>query len=232
MLLPRPMEASAIIVAGGSGSRFGTKKQFINLGGVPILRKTALCFDSHPFITHIVIVVPAEDIDHVGKILVGLNTPLEVTAGGATRQESVYNGLQVATSADVVLIHDGVRPLVSQSLISRVLAGIGDNDACIPGIAAADTLKKVEGQFVVKTIPREHVYQIQTPQAFNRASILKAHTLARSHNIGNFTDDSALIENSGGKVGLVSGDPFNIKITLKEDIYIAEAILRCHTESD
>jgi 2-C-methyl-D-erythritol 4-phosphate cytidylyltransferase len=226
------MGASAIIVAGGSGARFGTKKQFINLGGVPILRRTALCFDSHPFIEHIVIVVPAEDIEHVTQILVGLPTPLDVTAGGATRQESVYNGLQVATSADVVLIHDGVRPLVSLSLISRVLAGIGDLDACIPGIAVADTLKEAQGQVVVKTIPRDNVYQIQTPQAFKRAGILEAHTSARNHNIGNFTDDSALIENAGGKVGLVSGDPFNIKITLKEDIYIAEAILRCHTESD
>ena len=226
------MAASAIIVAGGSGARFGTKKQFFNLGGIPVLRRTALCFDSHPLITHIVIVVPAEDLEQVTQILHGLITPLAITAGGATRQESVYNGLQVASSDDVVLIHDGVRPLVSQSLISRVLGGIGVLDACIPGIAAADTLKEVEGQFVIKTIPREHVFQVQTPQAFKRTSIFEAHTFARNHNIGNLTDDSALIENAGGKVGLVSGDPFNIKITLKEDIYIAEAILRCHTESD
>jgi len=226
------MEADAIIVAGGSGVRFGTKKQFMNMGGVPVIRRTVLCFDSHPFVTHIVVVVPAEDIEQVKEILRGLSTPLDITAGGATRQESVYNGLQIATSADVILIHDGVRPLVSQSLISRVFAGITDLDACIPGIAMPDTLKKADGQSVVKTISRDNVYQIQTPQAFKRKGLLEAHTQARDHNIGNLTDDSSLIENAGGKVGLVSGDPFNIKITLKEDIYIAEAILKCHAESD
>lgn len=226
------MAASAIIVAGGSGTRFGTKKQFIHLGTVPVLRRTVLCFDSHPLITYIVIVVPEEDIGHVTNILHGMTTPLSVTAGGATRQESVWNGLQVATESDVVLIHDGVRPLVSQSLVSRVLAGIGDLDACIPGIPVADTLKEAEGSFVARTISRENVYQVQTPQAFRKSSIVEAHALARDRSIGNLTDDSALIENAGGKVGLVPGDPFNIKITLKEDIYIAEAILRCRSESD
>lgn len=226
------MAASAIIVAGGSGLRFGWKKQFISLGGIPVLRRTVRCFDSHPLITHIIVVAPLTDIEQVKKLLHGLKTPIDITAGGTTRQESVWNGLQIETSTDLVLIHDGVRPLVSEALISRVIKGIEDFDACIPGIAVSDTIKEADGQFVSRTIPRNTLYQAQTPQAFKRSGILQAHRSAKTCGPGQATDDSALIENAGGKVRLVSGDPFNIKITLKEDISIAEAILQCHTESD
>ena len=226
------MAASAIIVAGGSGLRFGWKKQFISLGGIPVLGRTVRCFDSHPLITHIIVVVPLTDIEQVKEILHGMKTPLDITAGGTTRQESVYNGLQVETSTEIILIHDGVRPLVSEALISRVIAGIEDFDACIPGIAVSDTIKESDRGFVSRTVPRDTLYQAQTPQAFKRSGILQAHKSARTTGTGQVTDDSSLIENAGGKVRLVSGDPFNIKITLKEDISIAEAILQCHTESD
>ncbi len=225
------MAASALIVAGGSGLRFGRKKQFIRLGGVPVLRRTTDCFDVHPSITNIVVVVPEEDLSDVGDILDGITTPLTVTAGGATRQESVWNGLQVLAPCELVLIHDGVRPLVTGEIISRVIDGIEGLDACIPGLALADTIKEVEGTLVTRTIPRDHVYQVQTPQAFRTERILEAHARARDNRLVRFTDDSALIEEAGGKVGLVPGDPFNIKITLKEDLSIAEALLRCRTES-
>lgn len=224
------MAASVLIVAGGSGVRYGRKKQFIPLDGVPVLKRSVLCFDSHPGITHIIVVVPAEDSHHVNEILEGMNKPVTITAGGATRQESVWKGLQVDTPNDIVLIHDGVRPLVSADIISRVLNGIEGYDACIPGIAVSDTIKEVHDECVARTIPRASLYQIQTPQAFRKTRILEAHESAKNNDLDPATDDSTLIENFGGKVRLVQGDPFNIKITLKEDIYIAEAILRCRTQ--
>ncbi|MBN2297145.1 MAG: 2-C-methyl-D-erythritol 4-phosphate cytidylyltransferase, partial [Deltaproteobacteria bacterium] len=147
------------------------------------------------------------------------------------RRDSVWNGLQVLPSKGPVLIHDGVRPFVSESLISRVIKGLEDADACIPGIAVTDTIKEIDGEFIKKTIPRDMVYRIQTPQAFRYESIMNAHTSSKTTDPGNITDDSTLVECTGGKVRLVQGDPYNIKITLKEDHYIAEAILKCHTES-
>jgi 2-C-methyl-D-erythritol 4-phosphate cytidylyltransferase len=224
------MAASALIVAGGSGVRYGWKKQFIPLAGIPVLKRSVLCFDSHPGITHIIVVVPAEDSHHVSEILEGMKTPLTITAGGATRQESVWKGLQIETPNDIVLIHDGVRPLVSADIISRVLNGIVGFDACIPGIAVSDTIKEGHDEYVARTISRADLYQIQTPQAFKKNRILEAHESAKNNDLEPVTDDSTLIENLGGKVRLVQGDPFNIKITLKEDIYIAEALLKCRTQ--
>jgi len=225
------MEANVIIVAGGSGERFGLKKQFITLGDIPVIRRAADCFDAHPLIKAIVIVVPAEDLSRTEKIMEGVKSRLIITAGGKTRRDSVWNGLKVLPSKDPVLIHDGVRPFVPEPLIERVLQGLKSADACIPGIAETDTIKEIEGGFVRKTIPRQTVYRIQTPQAFGFDCIMNAHSAAADSESGNITDDSLLVELAGGKVRLVQGDPYNIKITLKEDRYIAEAILQCHTES-
>jgi len=225
------MEANVIIVAGGSGERFGLKKQFVILGSIPVIRRAADCFDNHPLVKAIIVVVPAEDISRTEEIMKGVKSRLIVTAGGKTRRDSVWNGLQVLPSKDPVLIHDGVRPFVSESLIERVLQGLERADACIPGIAETDTIKEIEGDFVRKTLPRQKVYRIQTPQAFGFDCIMNAHSATANSESGNITDDSLLVEHAGGKVRLVKGDPYNIKITLKEDRYIAEAILQCHTES-
>lgn len=225
------MEANVIIVAGGSGERFGLKKQFVTLGGIPVIRRAADCFDNHPLIKAIIIVVPEQDILRTEKIMKGVKSPLIVTAGGKTRRESVWNGLKVLPSKDPVLIHDGVRPFVSKPLIERVIQGLKNADACIPGIAETDTIKEIEEGLVKKTIPRQKVYRIQTPQAFGFDCIMNAHSATADSESGSITDDSLLVEQVGGKVRLVQGDPYNIKITLKEDRYIAEAILQCHTES-
>lgn len=214
---------SAVIVAGGSGSRFGQKKQFITLGGTPILALTAACFDAHPGIDHIVVVVPPADVTAAEKLLHTLTTRHTVTAGGPTRADSVRNGLNEAAQSRICLIHDGVRPFVNPSLIHRVLAGIEGYDACIPGLPVTDTIKEVVGHNVAKTIPRRNVYQIQTPQAFFTARILDAHRQAAGRTDAP-TDDSMLIEAAGGTVRLVDGDPYNIKITLPEDMLFAEAI--------
>ena len=214
---------STVIVAGGSGSRFGQKKQFISLGGIPLLVKTVACFDEHPSIEHIIVVVPQADVANTEKLLRPLKTHHTVVAGGPTRPVSVLNGLRQATHSRICLIHDGVRPFVSPALIHRVIAGIEGFEACIPGLPVTDTLKEVAGHTVAKTIPRQNIYQIQTPQAFFTTSILAAHMKAAGQSDVP-TDDSMLIEATGGAVHLVDGDPYNIKITLPEDMIFAEAI--------
>jgi len=225
------MAADAIIVGGGSGARFGQKKQFVRLGGIPLLKRAAACFERHGSIRNIVVVVPEEDIPMAGEILSGTSKPLHFAKGGSTRQESVSNGLDLSEDSEYVLIHDAVRPFVTGELISRVLGGMEDFDACIPGLAVTNTLKEVSGDLVVRTVPRSNVYGIQTPQCFRTERIAAAHAWARRQGVGDATDDSALIEAVGGRIRLVEGDPFNMKITLRQDMEIAEAILKCRTES-
>ena len=213
---------SAIIVAGGSGKRFGGKKQFINLAGESVLKITVKAFDI-PDINRIVVVVPKEDIDEVRTCLQELKKEIKVVPGGQTRHNSVMNGLNAAGSCDIVLIHDGVRPFVTASLIERVINGTKEADGCIPVLPVIDTIKIAENGFIKKTVPREYLFAVQTPQAFRMEKIFNAHNKA----IGREyipTDDSMLIEESGGTVKIVEGERFNIKITLPEDMIFAEAI--------
>ena len=225
------MSFSALIVAGGSGARFGLKKQFLDLNGVPVLKRSVSCFDAYKAIDRLVVVVPEEDIPQTRRMLSDMGKGLVITKGGRTRQESVVNGLHCAHGSRAVLIHDGVRPLVSSSLIDRVIAGLKGVDGCIPVLEVTDTLKMARNGMVVETIPREGLYQVQTPQAFVTKTLLEAHEKALKEGSLLFTDDSALLESAGKLVRIVEGDPLNVKITFKEDIIIAEAILRCRTGS-
>ncbi|HRC99270.1 MAG: 2-C-methyl-D-erythritol 4-phosphate cytidylyltransferase [Bacteriovoracaceae bacterium] len=225
------MAVSAVIVAGGSGTRFGLKKQFITLGGVPLIRRAVESFVSHPEVGTIVVVVPQEDMDLTGRLISEVCPALHIVQGGRTRQESVYNGLKNVPGAGTVLIHDAVRPLVTGELISRVLAGIGDADGCIPALAVSSTIKEVDGEMVKRTVPRSNLFEAQTPQAFGLPRILGAHTRARQRGVLDATDDGVLIENEGGTIRIVQGDPYNIKITLRKDLELAEAMLACRTGS-
>ncbi len=223
------MVIDAIITAGGSGRRFGGKKQFSTLNKIPVLRLTADIFATHPRIETVIVTVPAGDEPAVDEIMQGLDRPYRIVTGGATRQLSVFNGIKAST-AECVLIHDGVRPLVTHKLISRVIDGLNDSAACIPGIKLSDTIKEAHDGFVSRTVPREDLYSIQTPQGFRRTTIIEAHQQAGRDQYSGATDDSALIEKYGGKVRLVAGEPDNIKITLPEDIRRAEEILKWRTE--
>lgn len=226
------MAVDAIIVGGGSGSRFGRKKQFVCLGETPLFKRAAACFERHGSVRNIIVVVPEEDIPRARELLSGTEKPLLFAKGGSTRQESVSNGLALSKESEFVLIHDAVRPFVTGELISRVLGGMEDFDACIPGLAVTNTLKEVSGDLVVRTVPRSNLYGVQTPQCFRTERIAAAHAWALRRGISDATDDSALIEAVGGRIRIVEGDPFNMKITVRQDMEIAEAILKCRTESD
>ena len=225
------MSLDALIVAGGSGRRFGRKKQFLDLMGIPVLKRAVTCFANHPRVSGIIVVVPEEDIPETEGLLAGSAGNLVVTKGGHTRQESVRNGLSLTGESRAVLIHDGVRPFVRPELIDRVIDGLEGVDGCIPGLALTDTVKEAGDGFVVRTVARDRLFQVQTPQAFVTATIRREHARAAVTGTGNFTDDSSLLEAAGLTVRVVDGDPFNIKITFPEDIPMAEAILRCLTGS-
>jgi len=212
----------AIITAGGSGKRFGQKKQFSNLAGMPILQRSVMAFDL-PLFRQIIVVVPEEDVAGTKMLFNGMKTKIEVIHGGATRQESVMNGLKAASGCDVVLVHDGVRPFVSYDLVNRVVRGMNDADGCIPVLPVTDTVKYASNGSVIKTVPREDLYTVQTPQAFRMTKLMEAHiTTEGRHDIP--TDDSMLIEETGGIIRVVEGDRYNIKITMPQDMIIAEAI--------
>lgn len=139
------------------------------------------------------------------------------------------NGLEMTDGSGLVLIHDAARPLVTAELISRVTAGAARADGCIPALAVSSTIKEVREGVVTRTVSRANLFEIQTPQAFPAEIILEAHRQARKQGERAATDDSALVEAAGGIVRTVEGDPLNIKVTIEQDLILAEAILACRS---
>ena len=227
------MHATGVIVAGGSGLRMKgrVRKQYLELGGIPVLGKTLLVFDRCNGVDDMVLAVPFEDIDFCRQAVVNpllLQKTVRVTAGGAERQESVYNGLRTAEKmgAELVAIHDGVRPLITETLITRCLHGAMETGACIPGVPAFDTVKEVDDQGRIrKTLPRNRMWLAQTPQSFRFDLILRAHEAARREGFRG-TDDASLVERLGHPVMMIPGSRRNIKITTPEDLLLAEALLK------
>lgn len=226
-----PGPVVALIVAGGRGRRFGgmTAKQYRLLAGVPLLVHTLRVFDRCPAVDETVLVVPAEDVPWVvAKLLpdAGLAKPVQATAGGASRQESVHNGLECIRHAEaLVAIHDAVRPLVTDACIRACIEGAQRHGACIAALPAWDTLKRVgpDGT-ILATVPRASMWLAQTPQAFRLNLIREAHRAARAAGRSG-TDDAELVEQTGAPVQVVPGSPANLKITTPEDLHTAELLL-------
>ncbi len=220
----------AVIVAGGSGSRMkaAVRKQYLNLGGVPIVAHTLLAFDRHPDLDRIVLVVPEDDLKRCrADVLAPLSLAhdVQLVAGGRRRQDSVFKGLRAVGVPDgTVMIHDGVRPFVRVSLMNACLAGVKDTGGCIPAIPATDTLKQVNADgVIVGTLNRQQVCLAQTPQTFSLDLIRGAHQLAAQRGF-TATDDASIAEFAGERVTVVPGDPDNIKITTSADLWIANGI--------
>ncbi len=221
----------ALIVAGGSGSRMQSdrRKQYLELGGEPVVVRTLRVFDTSVLIDRIVLVVPGDDQVFCREELLagsGLAKPVELVAGGETRQASVFNGLQAidAVEDDLVVIHDAVRPFLRHSELAACIETAGRKGACILALKAFDTLKQTapDGR-IETTLDREAVWLAQTPQVFNFGQILAAHT--RAHRTGvTATDDAALAEQAGQPVIIAPGSRLNIKITTPEDLTLASAI--------
>jgi len=218
----------ALIVAAGRGHRLGgpLPKQYLPLGGVPILRRTIEVFLAHPDIHDVQVLIHPNDIDLYAAATAGLaiRPPL---FGGAARQDSVRLGLEgVAAAAPAhVLIHDAVRPFVSHATISAVLAALARVPAAIAGVALTDTLKRVEAGRITATIDRANLFRAQTPQGFRYPDILKAHHAARSLGV-ELTDDAMVAEHAGLAVELIPAPEQNFKITTEMDLERAEIMLR------
>ena len=228
MFKKKKEKVSALIVAGGVGSRMGADipKQFLKLFGKPVIAHTIEAFEKNDCIDEIVIVTLEDYIVFCKDIVdsFGFSKVKKIVSGGSTRQESVYKGLMEITG-EYVLIHDGARPIVSQKVIENCVGTVTTSSACAVGVKVNDTLKIADDNKIITSTPdREHMYSIQTPQAFSTSEITEAHKFAvESGFVG--TDDAVLYERLGKNVKIVEGDYSNIKITSPIDISIAEAYL-------
>ena len=222
---------AAIIVAAGRGTRAGgdLPKQFRQIGGEVMLKRTLLMFLEHQNVGAVQPVINPEDGDLYSQASAGLGDErlLAPAFGGATRQASVRAGLEAlsARKPDYVLIHDAARPFASADLLSRAFAAVKKTGAAIPALTVTDTVKTIDGLGRVdKTLDRASLRLIQTPQAFAYAPLLDAHRRAQAAGREDFTDDSALAEWAGMKVDVFAGEPGNIKITSAEDFARSEAM--------
>ena len=206
------MRIAAIIVAAGTGSRFGgaLPKQFAPIGGKPVIRWAAEALAKHATLLQ-----PVGDASLIEPALAGL-AHLACVPGGATRQASVLAGLEAleAMAPDVVLVHDAARPHVPNQTIPALIAALEDFEGVIPAMPVADTLKHAENGVIHGTVPRANLFRAQTPQAFSYETLLAVH---RAHAGLEATDDAGLLEHAGFKVGLVAGSEENIKLTYQED---------------
>jgi 2-C-methyl-D-erythritol 4-phosphate cytidylyltransferase len=198
----------SIVVAGGSGARFGQRKQYLPLAGRRVLDWS---LEAAGAVGPIVLVVPADCADEVEPLAA------HVVVGGETRSASVRAGLAVVPAdVEVVVVHDAARPLAGAEVWQRVLAAVADGaDGAVPVVPVTDTLREVGGG----TVDRSRLVAVQTPQAFRAASLRAAH-----EGDPDGTDDASLVEASGGKVVVVDGDPGNLKITTPTDLLVAEAL--------
>ena len=226
----------AIVPAAGIGRRFGSsqKKTFVDCSGVPLLIHTLKRLDSVKSITEIVPVIGKEDIGKAHKLIQTYNIKKvkRIAIGGKERQDSVYNALCLIgnySPEDLVLIHDGARPFVTAELIKKLLSEIQGNksiDGVIPGIPVKDTIKEAgDDGIVLSTKKREKLRAVQTPQVFRYGVLRKAYDRARKNGFY-ATDDAALVEKTGGKVKIIPGHPYNIKVTTPEDMGMVEYLIK------
>ncbi len=228
---------TAIILSAGSGSRMKSDipKQYMELSGAPVIYYSIEAFEKSS-VDDIVIVCGASDIEYFKSAIVdkyGFKKIKIIVAGGKERYNSVFEGLKAAEGADYVLIHDGARPMVDVDIIERSMQTVRENKACVVGMPVKDTIKVTdENGFSVKTLNRNCLWQIQTPQSFSYKLLADAYDrlfndMESGKNVPSITDDAMIIEYaSDTKVRLLEGSYDNIKVTTPEDMSIAEVLLK------
>ena len=224
------MNIIALIPAAGAGKRMGgdRNKQYLEVGGKPILAHTLDIFDRCDAVSEVCLIVPEDDCAYACEMLDNMRftKPVKVIPGGKERQDSVRNGLNSIYHCDIVMVHDGVRPFVTVDILNRCVEETILCGATVVAVPAKDTIKSVdEDRNVIETLERKKLWQIQTPQTF-RYEILK-EAFKKAYEDGFYgTDEAMLVERLGHKVKVVDGDYRNIKITTPDDLIIAEAILK------
>ena len=206
-------KTSVIITSGGSSTRFGSNKLLEKINDLTVIETTILKFID--LVDEIVI--PAKD-DIKNYILNSkiYSNKIKFALAGSTRQQSVYNGLQVCDNPDIVLIHDGARPFIDKETIKKTIELTKEKRAVVVGIKAIDTIKEIKDGKIIKTIDRNYIFQAHTPQAFEYKLIKEVHEEYKDN--PNFTDDSSMVEAKGIDVYFLEGNKSNIKITTKEDL--------------
>ncbi|MDR5659916.1 2-C-methyl-D-erythritol 4-phosphate cytidylyltransferase [Serpentinicella sp. ANB-PHB4] len=222
---------SVVVVAGGKGSRMGEgyNKQYISLNGKPLVAHTLEVFEKNININEIILVVPESEIMYCKENIIqkyNINKVSSIVSGGKERQDSVYQGLlAVNKECQVVLIHDGARPFVTDRIIDESIKKTQQADAVIVGVPVKDTVKLVDVNMRVTDTPdRKRLWSVQTPQTFKYEVIIQAYEKGRTLGI-EVTDDAMMVEKNDGIVNVVQGDYDNIKITTPEDLTVAENIL-------
>jgi 2-C-methyl-D-erythritol 4-phosphate cytidylyltransferase len=232
------MPAFAVILpAAGKSSRFGgkEKKPYVNLDGTAVWLRTANLFANRTDVVQTILVISPDDRELVLRRYSAnlMFLGVKVVDGGAERFQSVANALsQVKPEADFVAVHDAVRPCAPAALIDAVFAAAVKHGAAVPGLAVADTLKRVDNQMMVtQTVARVGLWQAQTPQVFRKDWLFEAYgrTGALSRDV---TDDAQLVEAAGHPVRVLPGSPFNLKITTHDDLKIASAFLKIREAED
>jgi 2-C-methyl-D-erythritol 4-phosphate cytidylyltransferase len=225
------MSVFVLIPAAGMGRRMGAavNKQYLPLGDRPVLSHTIALFDRHPRVEHIHVICPAQEISLCRREVIepdGFVKIRDLIAGGAERQDSVRNGLRAcpAKEDDIVLIHDGARPLLPVNVIDTVIAAVERHGACVVGMPVKDTIKQVRAGMIAATPDRRSLWQAQTPQGFRYGVIREAHERALEQQFTG-TDDASLLEWLGRPVAMIEGSYRNIKITTPEDLILARAFL-------
>ncbi|MEG0641124.1 MAG: 2-C-methyl-D-erythritol 4-phosphate cytidylyltransferase [Clostridium sp.] len=225
---------TAIIVAAGMGSRMNLSynKQYVKLLDKEILAYTLEVFENTIGIDDIILVSAPDEIEFCRENIINkyhINKVKTIVSGGGSRQESVYNGLRAISRTDIVVVHDGARPFVSTKIIEESIYAAKEYGAAAASVKVKDTIKEGKSTTYGNTLNRENLFSIQTPQSFQYELILRAHENAIKYGFC-ATDDTSLLDSIGESVHIINGDYFNIKITTREDIYIAEGILKALKE--
>ena len=219
------MKTTAIIVAAGTGSRFNseTPKQFLDLAGKPVIVHSIERFASAPSVDNLIVVVSSEHVTQLGSV--HISKPIRIVTGGATRAQSVFNGLAaIEDGVDVVAVHDGARPFVSVAEIEQTIARANEMGAACLVARITDTIKTIRGKEISGTLDRDKLRRALTPQAFKIEVIRKAFELEDLTEA--VTDECYLVERLGHPIEFVDGSSRNIKITHPEDLILAESLMR------
>lgn len=226
------MKVVALVLAAGQGRRMGaeTNKPYLLLAGKPILFHTLHEFEECPSIDEVVLIVEKHEIDHARSSIVeafGCSKVTSIVAGGLKRQDSVWEGIKaIKGDCELVMVHDGVRPFISQVLLQKAIDATRESGATVVAVPVKDTIKVVSREKeVLQTLDRKTLWSVQTPQTFNHDLLKRAHEKARQDGFYG-TDDASLVERMGVTVRVVDGSYENIKITTPEDLVIGETILQ------
>lgn len=219
------MTGVVLLLAAGEGVRLGCgPKGFVELAGVPLVRRAAEAACGAELVTELVCVVPSGLEPGARELVAGLAKPVRVLAGGRSRQESAARALDAAGDTEAVAVHDAARALCPPELFDRCLEALDEVPAVVPACPLADTIKEVTDGAVERTLDRGRLVAVQTPQAFRADVYRRAHDAARADGVV-VTDDAALVERLGVEVRVVEGDERNVKITTAADLVAAEALL-------